>query len=351
VHYERRRSRKAFTLIELLVVIAIIAILVGLLLPAVQKARDAAARLQCQNNLKQIALGLHNYHDSYNVLPQNHRPPAASATSVRERWFTHILPFIEQDALWTSYDQTTNWDSSATTTPPGNNIAVTSVPLNIAQCPSAPNPTRLDNNPAGSTPDGWGANNPPEVAVTDYAGIYGVHPAFSAATGITPSNPYGAITNNLGADPFPVKLTDIKDGTSNTILVAESAGRPYLFNQGGTQQGLDLTQHGVNGGGWARPASEIWLIGFADKNGTIPGGPYTVNAANGIDTGGAYPLTVPTGAPLGTDGSGQIFGFHAAGANIALADGSVRLLASTVAPQVIAALVTRANNDVVPGDY
>jgi prepilin-type processing-associated H-X9-DG protein len=328
-------------LVELLVVIAIIAVLIALLLPAVQKAREAASRTACINNLRQIALGLHTYHDAYKSFPQNHRPPVASTGSVRERWFTHILPFIEQDALYNAYDPTTNWDSAT-------NLLVTSVPLAVAQCPSSPNKTRLDNNPAGSAPFGWGTNNPPIIAVTDYAGVYGVHPAFSAATGIVPTFPYGTMTNNLGPDPYPVSITDIKDGTSNTLLVAESAGRPFLFLQGGVQQGLDLALHGVNGGGWSRPASEIWIIGFANQAGTVPAGPYTVNAANGLDTTGGYPVNVPAGAALGTDGSGQIFGFHDAGANIALADGSVRLLPSTISPVVIAALATRADGDVVP---
>jgi prepilin-type processing-associated H-X9-DG protein len=329
-------------LIELLVVIAIIAVLVALVAPAVQKARDAATRVECQNNLKQIGLALHAYHDAYKVFPQNHRPNGATLGSVRERWFTHILPFIDQAPLALGYDETTNWDSPV-------NLAVTSVPIKVAQCPGAPNAARLDSNPAGTSPLGWGSNNPPVAAVTDYAAVYGVHPAFSAATGITPAFPYGVITNSLGADPFPVKLTDITDGSSNTLLVVESAGRPFLFNQGGTLQGLNLTQHGVNGGAWSRPASEIWIIGFADKTGTIPGGPFTVNAANGIDTNGVYPLTQAScGVALGTDGSGQIFGFHAAGANIVLADGSVRLLSPNISPAVIAALATRANNDVVP---
>jgi prepilin-type processing-associated H-X9-DG protein len=261
---------------------------------------------------------------------------------VRERWFTHILPFIEQNALASRYDETTNWDSAT-------NLPVTSTPIPIAQCPAAPSPNRLDNNPAFSTPLGWGANNPLEVAVTDYAGVYGVHPTFAAANGLAIANPFGVITNNVATtgETTTVSLTDITDGTSNTILVAESAGRPYLY-QAGVRQGLDLTAHGVNGGGWSRPASEIWIIGFADKAGTIPGGPYAVNAANGVDAGGAYPLTVPAGAALGTDGSGQIYGFHAGGANILLADGSVRLLEANVAPAVVAALATRANNDVVP---
>jgi prepilin-type N-terminal cleavage/methylation domain-containing protein/prepilin-type processing-associated H-X9-DG protein len=332
--YPSRLRRQAFTLIELLVVIAIIAVLVGLLLPAVQKAREASNRSQCQNNLKQIGLALHNFHDNFKYLPQNHRPANASASSVRERWFTKILPYIDQQPLYSQYDETTNWDSAT-------NLPVTSIPLAIAQCPSAPSPNRLDVDPANG---GFGST--PVVAVTDYAGNYGVHPSFPNYGTI--ANPYGVITNNVGTDSSVITLTDITDGTSNTIAVAESAGRPYLYNQGGVRQGLDLTKHSVNGGGWSRPASEFWLIGFQDKAGTIPAGTYVVNAANGVDTGGTYPLAVPGGSPLGTDPSGQIFGFHNTGANILLADGSVRLIDQSISATIVAALITRANNDIVP---
>src|SRR5579884_2017724 len=165
--------RQAFTLIELLVVIGV---LVGLLLPAVQKVRDAANRSQCENNLKQIALAVQNYHDARQVLPQNHRPATASGPAVRVRWFTKVLPYIDQAPLASRYDETTNWDSTT-------NLPVTSTPLKVAQCPSAPNANRLDVNPQ---PGGFGSA--PIVAVTDYAGVYGVHPSFPGGSSLR--NPY-----------------------------------------------------------------------------------------------------------------------------------------------------------------
>jgi prepilin-type N-terminal cleavage/methylation domain-containing protein len=120
-----RRRRQAFTLIELLVVIAIIGVLIGLLLPAVQQAREAANRSQCSNNLKQIGLALHNYHDQRKAIPQNHRPSGALGNSVRERWFTKILPYLDQNAIKSQYDETSNWDSPT-------NLPLTSVSLAIA---------------------------------------------------------------------------------------------------------------------------------------------------------------------------------------------------------------------------
>jgi prepilin-type N-terminal cleavage/methylation domain-containing protein/prepilin-type processing-associated H-X9-DG protein len=369
------RLRSAFTLIELLVVIAIIGALAGMLLPAVQKARDAANRAACQNNLKQIGLGVQNYHDARRLLPDNRRPASAAVTSVRERWFTQILPYIEQSALFDSYDETSNWDSdpgavSVTTangttisypaTTPASaagyagNVFVTSTVVKVTQCPASPDLNRLDNNPGLSAApnQGWDpSHNPFFQAVTDYAGSYGIHDSLvaSGVLSVAVKNQYGAVINTNGVDNSPIRIADILDGTSNTIWAVESAGRPYLY-QDGVRASSDLTEHGVNGGGWARPASDFWLVGFADKAGTLPIGKYAINSANGIDTTGVYPLTAPTGFALGTYGSGQIYSFHGAGANVVFVDGSVHWLGKDIDIDVLASLITRANSDVVPGN-
>jgi prepilin-type N-terminal cleavage/methylation domain-containing protein/prepilin-type processing-associated H-X9-DG protein len=364
-------SRLGFTLIELLVVMAIIGVLVSLLLPAVQKVRDSANRISCQNNLRQIGLSVQTYVDSYTKLPANDRPTTAAATSVRVRWFTKTLPFLEQTALWDSYDINTNWDSDPgavtvvspggatvsypATTPPtsagfAGNVFATAIVLKIAQCPASPSPDRADCNPAlTSGNQGWNPTYSPfYAAVTDYAGNYGIHDSLANGTVLTsiPVNQYGPLINSNGVDSYPITMSDIIDGTSNTIWAIESSGRPYLY-QGTVRQTLDLTQHGINGGGWGRPASDFWLIGFADRKGLVPVGPNAINIANGVDTTGVYPLTAPPGYPLGTYGSGQIYSFHASGANTVFCDGSVHYLQQGTNINVLAALCTRANGDIV----
>ena len=239
------RRRAAFTLIELLVVIAIIAILIGLLLPAVQKVRESAARISCTNNLKQVGLGLYNYESAFRSFPTSTRP----AVGPRVSWTISLLPYIEQGNLGRSYDVTQNWDAPA-------NLPLTSTPIKIFQCPSAPQPNRLDGDP--QPPAVWA----PIVAVTDYAAVTGVDPTLAALyPGQIQALPGILIRNDVAT------IAAVTDGLSNTIMLAESAGRPQVYRHGKAFGSPPAER--VNGGGWARPASDF------DVKGSTPDGATT----------------------------------------------------------------------------
>jgi prepilin-type N-terminal cleavage/methylation domain-containing protein/prepilin-type processing-associated H-X9-DG protein len=318
----RSRARAGFTLIELLVVIAIIAILIGLLLPAVQKVRSAAARTQCQNNLKQVGLALYNHESGLGYFPSSSRPGSGPRIS----WTVAALPYLEQDNLVRSYDLTTNWDSA-------NNLPITSQQVKIFQCPATPNPTRQDGNP--QPPAVWS----PIIAVTDYAAPTGISNQLVElyAGQIVPGN--GILIRNQRAT-----IGAVTDGLSNTIMLTESAGRPQVYRNG-VAYGAPPTVR-VNGGGWARPASDFSLKGSSADGTTFPGA-CAINCTNGVDTG-----TSPFPHPIyGTEGTSETYSFHTNGANALLGDGSVRFINQGVNIVTYAALVTRDGGEVVPGDY
>ena len=311
-------ARRGFTLIELLVVIAIIAILIGLLLPAVQKVRAAAARIKCANNLKQLGLAMHSYNDVNGFLPGNLRP--AYLGTVRVRWATYLLPYYEQDNVYRIYNQNINWSE------PGNAPAV-SLRLNLLECPSTPRPDRRDSNPEIS----WN----PAIATGDYAGIYGIDPTL-VQRGLAQVNALGILSRTES-----VRLTDVTDGLSNTIHLTESAGKPDHF-VAGKLVGIAPSVK-VNGGGWCRPGSDVPLLYGLSSNG-VSTGSKGINVTNGFAVAG-YP-----DPQFGVDGTGQIYGFHSGGVNALLGDGSVRFIRESIDIRTLAALVTRNGGEVIAGE-
>ncbi len=287
-------TRRAFTLIELLVVIAIIAILIGLLLPAVQKVRDAAARMSCQNNMKQIALAIHNYENANSKLPPRALPGTGAS------WGTLILPYVEQDNVFKLYRQDTDWRD------PLNAPAVTSK-IKPYKCPSSPERTATN---AAAT---WTAS------ISDYGANGGLAPNLMTLGWL----PATTSRNGVFMQGIELKITDITDGTSTTFAVVEMAGRPNRWRAG--KDTGQIQNDGVKGP-WAHTHNHIESRGHSADGVTAPG-TCVVNCTN-------------------ADG---IYGFHTNGANIAMMDGSVKFVTPSLNNYVFYAVTTPYNGEVVNG--
>ncbi len=205
--YRKKPLRKGFTLIELLVVIAIIGILIALLLPAVQQAREAARRTQCRNNLKQIGLALHNYHDVYLVFPPGYisagvsaTDPSSSDTGPGFAWGSFLLPFLEQNNLHSQID----FNLSSVDSASSSNLSIALRNLPHYKCPT-------DNSPNFFIADD--GTNQYRIATSNYVGMYG-YGSVTAAPG-NPVEP-GIFYRNSST-----RIADVKDGTANTVCVGE----------------------------------------------------------------------------------------------------------------------------------
>ncbi|MHC2066215.1 DUF1559 family PulG-like putative transporter [Bremerella sp. T1] len=217
-----RNGRHAFTLVELLVVIAIIGVLIALLLPAVQQAREAARRMQCSNNFKQMGLALHNYHDTFGSFPYGARAGTVTYPNLSGvNWRTSILPFLEQNALFDQLDFETGSFSGYRSFPfAGSNLVLEGLVIDGYICPSSP----VD--PLVAAPGGL--NNPADGdkagMMHHYVGIAGAYPDPAGRTDVVKQTSRGYAAGTGMLRPGQVtKFRDATDGTSNSLAVAEQS--------------------------------------------------------------------------------------------------------------------------------
>ena len=312
------RSAAGFTLIELLVVIAIIAVLIGLLLPAVQKVREAAARTQCANNLKQLGLAVHNYNSSQNCFPPARQDvalyPGSPENPPRLSWVPYLMPYIEQENLQKVYRMDRDWqDKTNDGVAPYTGAAAgpNQVAIKLLICPSAPSGRVASNN----------------RAITDYAPTFQVfrpNPFYNAFA-LPPADGKG-----IGILGYNVQrqVSDVNDGMSNTILLAEDAGRNEWWIMGQHVGTAPPNKGNLNEtGAWANPASWITIYGFNTANvnggGPLMPGPCAVNCTN----------------------ADEIYAFHPGVANVVMGDGSVRSLRAGSDLNAVIPLVTRRGSE------
>lgn len=315
----RARCRTGFTLIELLSVIAIVGLLVALLLPAVQHAREAARRTTCRNNLKNIGLALHNYHDAHGSFP--------FGFDERESlWSAMILPQIEQSSMYgTLVFQESgpgNWDSGGT----NETAACTLIP--VYRCPSMAVSEHVNDNPSGSIMEG-------RVPVS-YRACSGSNGWSDAASTIPPNAPAASVSldsillNGMFYGSSRVRFADVTDGSTNTILIGESLTDPFFVKDG--------------------QAMDYWQLGAPQTGTWVPGEDGGTEFSEGIGSTGPR-----INSRLDQSVSGAVmevsFGsYHTGGAVFGFADGSVRFISESIDIQTYRALGTRQGGEVV-SDY
>ena len=370
VHISSARAgarRGGFTLIELLVVIAIIALLVGLLLPAVQKVREAANRMSCTNNLKQLGLAAMSYESAYGSFPynaitkNNSQPPyipysantvaapgAVTGTLGRASGLVPILPFLEQENIRTTYNFYVDWSDPL-------NVPNLAIQVKTFRCPSVPSSTMVTpyattyitpgnaafappSSPnsstnilggkvyptAKSTSTGWAA---------DYAGMSQIKTTKNASNAengfanplVAAAYPTGAFFKGAMRQNGPTRILEVLDGTSNTTLWGEVAGRSQQCYAGGACGPYDATS--ITGPIWADSDNRITVTGTDAQGGNAGNGPCVMNCNNL---------------------SGDTYSFHPGGVDVGFCDGSVKFLSQSIPITIIAALVTKDGGETIP---
>jgi prepilin-type N-terminal cleavage/methylation domain-containing protein/prepilin-type processing-associated H-X9-DG protein len=344
--------RKGFTLIELLVVIAIIAILIGLLLPAVQKVRDAAARADCQNNLKQIGLALHAFHDTRKWLPPggaaDQPPHGKKAEAWGSSWRVYILPFIEQSQIYNQwlFNGGSGWGTSNLATP-GNGTLTNGIKLSMYRCPASPLPIFCRSQQKG------------QVMASSYVGIAGAvnglipgHTETRIWTPVTSTADCctGGIMSGGGIlyANSQIRLVEISDGTSNTIMVGEQSD--WLHTLNGTKVAWGATDNHGWYIGWRSTAQVTGPSGPSDQRGfgwqTIR---YGLNKKSGWPNFPGH--CGQTGVCNNSSENAPLNSPHSGGVNALFGDGSVRFLSDSLTLRTLAQMATRDDGIPMPNDF
>ncbi len=335
----RRAASRGFTLVELLVVIAIIGILVALLLPAIQAAREAARRTQCTNKMKQIGLAMLNYESARKVFPLAFTPnftgsqlygmcsgssnPSTSksnTTNGLKKHFvlTFVLPYLEEQAIYDQIDQKFDWFSTAVNSSGARNFQATSKDLDAFLCPSTE-----------ARPNTYTTDYYPIVDISDNA-ARGYCPLVEGPGLTKQRRDIGKLVGLLTDEP--VKASRVSDGLSKTFMFFESAGRPNLYDRNRRLTGVMYPPNPSPGAG----------VEYSEYQWADP----TVYALFGNSQNTACPMTTI----MNCDNYQGIYSFHAGGAQFLFGDGAVSFITDSLDVDTFISLYTRAADDIA-GTY
>ncbi len=338
--------RRAFSLIELIVVLAIIGILIALLLPAVQKVRNAAQRIACLNNLRQLGLALHAFHGDRGHLPPGLVCSSDDVSDAEATGFTLLLPYVEQDNVFRRYTFDRPWFDPA-------NYEAVGLPVKIFFCPANRNSGTFDLRPIAAE---WNTPLPPVAGSCDYAFCKGANGSLFHDSARGPGNLQGAFGVRPSGEPG-VSLLHIADGTSNTLALGDAAGGTRYY------QVRDLGSPSVPSidplTGQPAVIEQSWgAAGISDVSHPWYGSVFAVTAQYGQ---GPDPRDEPMNRrpctptinghdPFGDNRTGRdlVSGFrslHTGGCNFLYCDGSARFLNQSIPPEIYRALSTYQGGD------
>jgi len=327
-------ARSGFTLVELLVVIAIIGVLVGLLLPAVQSAREAARRMQCGNNMRQFGLSFHNAHDTLGYFPaacytidstdlsEFPQAPRGNPSRTEHSWRVKVMPYMEDNTLASQYNFDLNWWE-------GPNLAVAQQNVSVYRCGSAPQPEGLLSTPPGPTRDS--DSQAPALSLSAPLGTSDYEVFTGVKNKVFDPDPYaskGPVADGALVKDRVSTMGQIKDGTSKTTLVVEAASRPTMWRGQPSVATGEINQ----------------CLGWADSL-----GPFKLHLIGPDGMKNSVPKNqgLPFGGSWGGTNDGEAYSFHPSGMNVVMCDGSTHHINNSIDLRVMAAKITRMGGESV----